>query len=196
MLVPLAVAGGVALILILWGISANNDLVSLQEKMHAQWAQVDTVLQRRYDLVPNLVNTVKGYAAHEREILEEVTRLRSQWGAAATLPDKARAASELEGVLSRLLVVAERYPELKADQSFRDLQFELAGSENRIAVERQRYNEAVRSYNTRVRQFPTSIVASLRGFDISDAYFEAAGAAKDAPRVNFSNDDARQSKPG
>lgn len=168
-----------------WAVSANNQLVALQENMRSTWAQVETVLQRRFDLIPNLVSTVKGYAAHEKEILEETTRLRSQWGAAKSVDEKAKAAGALEGTLARLLVVAEQYPDLKANQNFRDLQFELAGTENRISVERQRYNDAVRAYNTRVRSFPTSIVASFGGFQPSDAYFEAAPAAKEVPKVDF-----------
>src|SRR3954463_3722966 len=147
-----------------WAMSVNNSLVALQESMKGAWAQVETVLQRRYDLIPNLVATVKGYAAHEKETLENITRLRSQWGAAQTLEQKTKAANEMEGALARLLVVAENYPELKANQNFRDLQFELAGTENRIAVERERYNESVQAYNTRVRQMPTSLVASMLGF--------------------------------
>jgi len=168
-----------------WVMSVNNNLVALQEQMKSSWAQVETVLQRRYDLIPNLVATVKGYAAHEKEIFENVARLRSQWSAAQTLPEKTKAAGEMEGALARLLVVAENYPELKASQNFRDLQFELSGTENRISVERQRYNETVRAYNTRVRQLPTSLVASLFGFQPSDAYFIAAPTAKDAPKVQF-----------
>jgi LemA protein len=170
-----------------WLVSINNRLVGLDERMKTQWSQVETVLQRRFDLIPNLVNTVKGYAAHEKEILERVTELRSQWGAAKTVADKAQAAGELEGVLSRLLIVAERYPDLKADQQFRDLQVQLEGTENRIAVERQRYNEAVQAYNTAVRQFPGSVVAGFRGFAPSEAYFEAAKGAEEAPTVDFSN---------
>jgi LemA protein len=168
-----------------WVMSVNNGLVSLQERMKASWAQVDTVLQRRYDLIPNLVATVKGYAEHEKEIFENVAKLRSQWSAAQTLPEKTKAANEMEGALARLLVVAENYPELKANQNFRDLQFELAGTENRIAVERQRYNEAVQAYNTRVRQMPTRLAASLLGFQPSDAYFNATATAKEAPKVQF-----------
>ena len=136
--IVMAVFGG-------WVMSVNNSLVALQEKMKGSWAQVETVLQRRYDLIPNLVATVKGYAEHEKEIFENVARLRSQWSAAQTLPEKTKAASEMEGALSRLLVVAENYPELKANQNFRDLQFELSGTENRISVERQRYNETVQA---------------------------------------------------
>lgn len=178
--------------IVVWGISTNNQLVKLQEEMKASWAQVETVLQRRFDLIPNLVNTVKGYAAHEKEILEETTRLRSQWGAAKSVDEKAKVAGELEGTLARLLVVAEQYPDLKASQNFRDLQFELAGTENRISVERQRYNDTVRAFNTRVRSFPTSVVASFGGFQPSDAYFEAAPAAKEVPKVDFGTDDKRK----
>lgn len=169
-----------------WGISVNNQLVTAKENMNAAWAQVETVLQRRFDLIPNLVATVKGYAEHEKELLESVTQLRSQWGAAKTVDEKAKAAGELEGTLARLLVVAERYPDLKANQNFLDLQTELAGTENRITVERQRYNDSVRSYNTLVQRFPQSLVAGFRGFAPSTAYFEAAKAAAEAPKVDFS----------
>ena len=184
----LGVLAFVAIAFFFWGTSVYNQLVKSQESMRSSWSQVETVLQRRYDLIPNLVNTVKGYASHEKEILEEVTRLRSQWGAAKTVDEKAKAAGELEGTLARLLVVAEQYPNLKADQSFRDLQFELAGTENRISVERQRYNESVRTYNTSVRSFPGSLIASFTGFQPSDAYFEAAPGAKTVPKVDFGTD--------
>lgn len=180
LLVLLVVIGGV----LAWGAGVNNRLVSLQEEVNASWGQVETVLQRRFDLIPNLVATVKGYAAHEKEVLESVTRLRSQWGAAKTVDEKAKAASELESTLARLLVVAEQYPDLKADQNFRDLQFELSGTENRIAVERQRYNESVRAYNTAVRRVPDSIIAGLRGFQVKES-FQAAPAATEAPKVDF-----------
>jgi LemA protein len=168
----------------MWFVSINNRLVALQENSHTAWGQVETVLQRRYDLIPNLVNTVKGYAKHEKDVLEEVTRLRSQWGSAKTVDEKVKAAGQLEGTLSRLLLVAEQYPDLKANANFHDLQYELAGTENRIAVERQRYNEAARDYNTAVRQFPGSLVAGLRGFAPA-TYFEAASTAKEAPKVDF-----------
>lgn len=193
--ITLGVLGVIALVVIaipIWAIYANNQLVKLQENIKASWAQVETVLQRRFDLIPNLVSTVKGYAAHEKEILEETTRLRSQWGAAKSVDEKAKAAGELEGTLARLLVVAEQYPDLKANQNFRDLQFELAGTENRISVERQRYNDAVRAYNTRVRSFPSSIIASFGGFHPSDAYFEAAPAAKEVPKVDFGAADKKK----
>jgi LemA protein len=186
--VMLAVLGGLLLVALLfggWCMSTYNRLVGLDESMKTQWSQVETVLQRRFDLIPNLVNTVKGYAAHEKEILTKVAELRSQWGAAKTVQEKAQAAGQLEGALARLLVVAENYPQLKADQGFRDLQVQLEGTENRISVERQRYNEAVRDYNTAVRQFPGRFVASLVGFTPSDAYFEATKGAAEVPKVDF-----------
>jgi LemA protein len=172
------------IVLIAWFVGVNNRLVALQENVHTAWAQVETVLQRRYDLIPNLVNTVKGYATHEKGTLEEVTRLRSQWGSAKTVDEKVKAAGQLEGTLSRLLLVAEQYPDLKANANFRDLQYELSGTENRIAVERQRYNDTARTFNTAVRQFPGSIVAGMRGFT-AKTYFEAAATAKEAPKVDF-----------
>jgi LemA protein len=184
--VLVAIVGG------LWAASVNNQLVAAQENMKGAWAQVETVLQRRYDLIPNLVATVKGYAEHERETLENVTKMRSQWGAAKTLDEKTKAASEMEGALARLLVVAERYPDLKANQNFRDLQFELSGTENRISVERQRYNETVKAYNVRVRTFPGAMIAGMLGFHVSDAYFNAAPAAAEAPKVNFERSSDRQ----
>ena len=167
-----------------WAVSVNNNLVASQEQMKASWAQVETVLQRRYDLIPNLVATVKGYAEHEKELFENVARLRSQWSAAQTLPEKTQAANQMEGALARLLVVAEAYPELKANQNFRDLQFELSGTENRIAVERQRYNEAVQHFNTMVRKLPTSLIAGMLGFQPSET-FNATPAAHEAPKVQF-----------
>lgn len=168
-----------------WAISANNNFVALQENTKSAWGQVEVVLQRRYDLIPNYVNTVKGYAKHERETLEEVTRYRSQWASAKTPDDKIKAANLLEGSLAKISVVVERYPDLKASQNFRDLQFELAGAENRISVERQRYNDSVRAYNTAVRRFPASIIAGMRGFAVSNAYFESSAPAKEAPKVEF-----------
>ncbi len=184
-LVGVLVALGVVAVMLVAGfVSLNNRLVAVRENVHSAWGQVETVLQRRFDLIPNLVNTVKGYAAHEKDVLEEVTRLRSQWGNAKTTDEKAQVAGQLEGSLARLLLVVERYPELKADERFRDLQYELSGTENRIAVERQRYNDAVRTYNTSIGQFPGSFVAAMRGFTAA-TYFEAAAAAKEAPKVDF-----------
>jgi LemA protein len=174
-----------AILVVVWAISTNNRLVALQENVHSAWGQVETVLQRRFDLIPNLVNTVKGYEKHEKDVFEDVTRLRSQWANAGTTDEKVKAAGQLEAGLSRLLLVAERYPDLKANENFRDLQNELAGTENRITVERQRYNDAVRAYNVGIRQFPASVIAGMRGFSADAAYFEASGGAKEAPKVDF-----------
>jgi len=177
----------IVLVVILVAVSAvgtYNQLVSLNEGVSGAWAQVETVLQRRFDLIPNLVNTVKGYAAQEKEVLTRVTELRSQWGAARSVSEKAAVASGLEGALSRLLLVSENYPELKSNQNFLALQDELAGTENRISVERRRYNEVVRQFNTRIRQFPASLIASFGGFQEAK-YFEATEAAQEAPKVQF-----------
>ena len=185
LLIGLAAVAIVAVAFIAWAVSVNNRLVALQENVHSAWGQVETVLQRRYDLIPNLVNTVKGYAKHEEEVFENVARLRSQWASAGTTAEKVKAAGQLETGLARLLLVAERYPELKANENFRDLQYELSGTENRITVERQRYNDAVRGYNTTVRQFPASVIAGMRGFAADSVYFEAEREAKKVPKVDF-----------
>ena len=167
------------------GISQYKRLVTHNEAVPEAWAQVENVLQRRYDLIPNLVNTVKGYAKHEKQLLTEVTRLRSQWGEAKTTQEKIKAARGLEGAIGRLMVVVERYPDLKANQNFLKLQDELAGTENRIATERRRYNGIIRQYNTTVRRFPTNLIAGVFGFEKSDAYFEAGEQAKEVPKVSF-----------
>ncbi|RPI25942.1 MAG: LemA family protein [Acidobacteria bacterium] len=177
----------VLLLVIVVGIGAvgsYNRLVNLQEQVNSSWAQVDTVLQRRYDLIPNLVNTVKGYAKQEQQVLTEITRLRSQWGEAKTTAERAQAATGLEGALGRLMVVIENYPELKSNQNFLALQDELAGTENRIAVERRRFNQTVQTYNASLRRFPTNILAGILGFE-SHPYFEAGTAAREAPKVQF-----------
>ena len=161
-----------------------NQFVRLDEAVKASWSQVENQLQRRYDLIPNLVETVKGYAAHEKEVLTEVTNARSRVGGAATVDEKIKANNELTGALSRLLVVVERYPDLKANQNFIRLQDELAGTENRIAVERRRYNEAVQAYNVAIRSFPANLLAGLFGFKAA-TFFEAPAAAKTAPEVKF-----------
>ncbi|MBI4224661.1 MAG: LemA family protein, partial [Deltaproteobacteria bacterium] len=134
---------------------------------------------------PNLVNTVKGYAAHEQEIFENVAQARSQWASAKTINEKVRANAALESALGRLLAVVERYPDLKASQNFLALQDELAGTENRIATERRRYNEVVRQYNTLVRRFPTNLVAKVTGFEYKQVYFEAQEGAQEVPPVSF-----------
>ena len=161
-----------------------NRLVTMDEGVKAAWAQVENQLQRRYDLIPNYVETVKGYAAHEKEVFVKVTEARSRVASATSVPDKIRSNNELSSALSRLLVVVERYPELKANTNFIRLQDELAGTENRIAVERRRFNEAVRGYNTAIRRFPTNILAGMFGFEKA-AFFEVPKERQEAPSVKF-----------
>jgi LemA protein len=184
----LIIAGVIVLIVVISFYSmfqgSYNTFVSLDEGVKSAWAQVENQLQRRYDLIPNLVETVKGYAKQEKDVLVEVTNARAKVGGAGNVPDKIAANNELSSALSRLLVVVERYPDLKSNQNFIRLQDELAGTENRISVERRRYNEAVQSYNVAVRSFPGNIVASIFGFAKAD-FFEAPAAAKAAPQVKF-----------
>jgi LemA protein len=161
-----------------------NQFVSLDEGVKSSWAQVENQLQRRFDLIPNLVETVKGYAKQEKDVLVEVTNARAKVGGANTVPDKINANNELSGALSRLLVVVEKYPDLKSNQNFLRLQDELAGTENRIAVERKRYNDTVKVYNVAIRSFPANILAGMFGFNKA-AFFEAPAVAKAAPQVKF-----------
>ena len=161
-----------------------NSLVTLDESVKAAWAQVENQLQRRYDLIPNYVETVKGYAAHEKELFIKVTEARSRVAGAKSIPDKIQANNSLAGALSRLLVVVERYPDLKANTNFIRLQDELAGTENRIAVERRRYNETVKVYNIRIRRFPTNLLAGMFGFERA-AFFEVPKERQEAPKVKF-----------
>ena len=183
----LIIVGVIVLFLIILFSSVKgtyNSLVALDETVNTAWAQVENQLQRRFDLIPNLVETVKGYASHEKEVLTGVTEARAKVGGAQTINDKMQANNELTSALSRLLLVVENYPNLKADQSFIRLQDELAGTENRIAVERRRFNESVRAYNVKVRSFPSNIIAAIFGFDRKEA-FEAPEEAKEAPEVKF-----------
>lgn len=177
----------VAAIIIIAGpiISIYNSIVSKNETITAKWAQVENQLQRRNDLIPNLVETVKGYAAHEKSVFEDVTNARSQWGKANTVGEKVKAASQIDAALARLLLVVENYPNLKADQTFLRLMDELSGTENRIAVERMRYNEAVMDYNITVRKFPGNIIAGMFGYKPATEYFKAEEKAKAAPKVDF-----------
>jgi LemA protein len=165
--------------------SVYNNIVSRHEDIKAKWAQVDNQLQRRSDLIPSLVSTVKGYASHEKTVLENVANARSRWAGAATVQEKVEAAAAIDSALARLLVVVENYPQLKADQTFLRLMDELSGTENRIAVERMRYNEAVRDYNVMVRRFPGNIVAAISGFKTATEYFKAEDKAKTVPEVKF-----------
>ena len=161
-----------------------NTLVTLDEGVKGAWAQVENQLQRRYDLIPNYVETVKGYAAHEKEVFVTVTEARSKVAGAGTINEKIQANNALSSALSRLLLVVERYPELKANTNFIRLQDELAGTENRIAVERRRFNETVKAYNIKIRTFPTNIIAGMFGFEKA-AFFEVPKERQEAPKVKF-----------
>ena len=180
-LIVLAVFG---IILVIWGTSSYNRFITLDESVKASWAQVENQLQRRFDLIPNLVETVKGFADQEKSVLLGVTEARARVGSSATPEQRMAAENNLSGALSRLLVVVENYPTLKSDQNFLRLQDELAGTENRIAVERKRYNELVRDYNIAIRRFPTNILAGMFGFG-TRVPFEAPAEAKVAPKVTF-----------
>jgi len=183
----LVVGGVLVLILVIAGMSLAgiyNHLVAQDQQVKAAWAQVQNVLQRRADLIPNLVETVKGYAAHEKEIFETVAEARSRLAGATSPREAAQANAALSSALNRLIAIAENYPNLKANENFIRLQDELAGTENRIAVERMRYNEAVRAYNTVIKRFPTNLVARLFGFTEKE-YFDAEPGAQEVPKVKF-----------
>ena len=184
----LLIAVGVIVVVLLMfysGIKGTyNTFVTLDEGVKAAWAQVENQLQRRYDLIPNLVETVKGFAQQEREVFIGVTEARAKVGGAQGIPEKIEANRELTSALSRLLVTVERYPDIKSDQNFIRLQDELAGTENRIAVERRRYNEAVRAYNVRIRTFPANLLAGMFGFTKAE-FFEVPESAQATPAVKF-----------
>jgi len=175
------------LALILGGayVGRRNQMAIKREAVSAAWSQVDVVLQRRADLIPNLVETVKGFAVHEEKVFGDIAAARSALIGAKTPADKIAANGALDSALSRLLVITENYPQLKSNENFLRLQDELAGTENRIAVERRRYNEAVQDYNTYISLFPNSLVASFGGFARNDAYFKTDEGARTAPKVNF-----------
>ncbi|MBU0507659.1 LemA family protein [bacterium] len=175
---------GIGLVLALWIYGTYNGLVNLDEEGNKAFAQVEVVLQRRFDLIPNLVETVKGYAAHEADVFKAVTEARSRVGQAASAEGRVAAENQLTGALSRLLLVAENYPQLKANQNFLALQDELAGTENRITVERRRYNEAATEYNKKIRRVPAAMIASMFGFE-RKPLLEAPAEAKQAPKVSF-----------
>ena len=161
-----------------------NSLVTLDEGVKGAWAQVENQLQRRYDLIPNYVETVKGYASHEKEVLTKVTEARAKVGGASSVSEKIEANNQLTSALGRLLLVVERYPDLKANTNFIRLQDELAGTENRIAVERRRFNEMVKTYNIKIRHFPTNIIAGMFGFEKA-TFFEVPKERQEAPKVKF-----------
>jgi LemA protein len=175
---------GVLLLSIMWFFGTRNSLVSMEVNIEGTWAQVENQLQRRYDLIPNLVNTVKGYAKHEKEIFENIAEARAKLAGARTPSEKMQASKGIESALSRLLMVVENYPNLKANESFNRLMDELAGTENRLAVERRRYNESVKVFNKTIRLFPKNFVASFFGFEKKD-FFQIEAAAKTTPKVKF-----------
>lgn len=177
-LLGLLIVGGMA-------VGSRNTLVTERESVNAAWSQVDVVLQRRADLIPNLVETVKGFAKQEQAVIKEVTDARAALGGARSPQEKIQANSQLDGALSRLLVVVENYPDLKSNANFLRLQDELAGTENRIAIERRKYNETVQKYNTDIELFPNNIAAGLFGFQRNDAYFKTAPESRTAPKVAF-----------
>ena len=174
------------IVIILGGlfVSKYNSLVGMEEKVNSSWAQVENQLKRRADLIPNLVNTVKGYAEHEKEVLTQITEARSSFNKASTPAEYAEANREFERALSNLYVVVENYPDLKANQNFTELQYELSGTENRIATERMRYNEAVEEFNKTIKRIPTNIIANIFGFE-EKQYFEIDEKDSEVPEVNF-----------
>src|SRR5881628_3974886 len=185
-LVVLIVLAVIALILGSSFISRRNQMAIKREAVNAAWAQVDVVLQRRADLIPNLVETVKGFAAQEQTVFGDIAKARSALLSAHTPAEKITANSQLDAALGRLLVVVENYPQLKSNENFLRLQDELAGTENRIAVERKRYNDTLQDYNTYVQQFPNNIFAQWAGFKPNNAYFAATEGSREVPKVNFS----------
>lgn len=171
-------------LVVLWGFTGYNSLVTMNENVNSQWSQVENQLQRRADLIPNLVETVKGYAAQEQKIFTAVADARSKLLSAQGPAASAQANGELTSALGRLLAISEAYPQLKSDANFRQLQDELAGTENRIAVARKDYNDSVQSYNTRIKRIPTNLLAGIFGFETKE-YFKAEEGADQAPEVQF-----------
>lgn len=182
--IVIAVLAAVAVLVAIVGVGQYNGLVQARENVDASWAQVENVLQRRADLIPNLVATVQGFATQEREVFSDVAEARSRLLGARGPEEAAQANQGLDSALGRLLAISERYPELRSNQNFIRLQDELAGTENRIAVERMRYNGAVREYNASIRTFPKNLFAGAFGFDARE-YFEAAEGAQEVPQVQF-----------
>ncbi|MFO7895864.1 MAG: LemA family protein [Candidatus Cloacimonadales bacterium] len=199
LMIGCGVALGIVVIIVIsmisYGVSSYNSMVSLEENVKTKWSQVENVYQRRFDLIPNLVNTVKGYAQHERETFQAVTEARAKAGGTFNISEEVlndpamfekfqQAQSSLGGALQRLMVVMERYPELKANQNFLSLQDQLEGTENRIAVERKRFNEAAQAYNSFIKQFPRLMLANTFGFN-EKQYFKSTAGAEQAPTVEF-----------
>jgi LemA protein len=166
-------------------VQRRNEMVRLNEAVRSNWAEVDVVLQRRNDLIPNLVETVKGIAAQEQTVFDDIAKARTKYMNAQTPADKIASSNQLSGLVQKILALQENYPQLKSNENFLRLQDELAGTENRIAVERKRYNDSVQAYNTYIALFPNYIFARWAGFQRNNAYFEAAPASREAPKVQF-----------
>lgn len=181
---PIGIIVIILVVLALLFIPKYNSLVTAEESVDSKWAQVENQLQRRYDLIPNLVESVKGYANHEKEVIASITEARAQMGSAQSPKEQAVANDALNGALSRLLVVVENYPNLKADANFRQLMDELAGTENRLAVAREDYNNEVQTFNKTVKRFPGNLIAGMFGFEQKE-YFKAAAGAEQAPSIDF-----------
>jgi len=181
---PIGIIVIILVVIALLFIPKYNSLVTAEENVDSKWAQVENQLQRRYDLIPNLVESVKGYASHEQEVIANITQARAQMGSARTPEEQAVANDALTGALSRLLVVVENYPNLKADANFRQLMDELAGTENRLAVAREDYNNEVQQFNKHVKRFPGNLMAGMFGFEQKE-YFKAAAGADKAPSIDF-----------
>lgn len=187
------IAGAVVVVIVIWAISGYNGMVSMDEKVENQWSNVETQYQRRADLIPNLVNTVKGYATHEQQTLQNVVKARSEATQVKVDPtnltpekmaEYQKAQGNISTAIGRLLMVAENYPDLKANENFKELQSQLEGTENRITVARKDFNDSAKEYNTAIRRFPKNILASIFGFE-KKAYFEAESGAEKAPEVKF-----------
>jgi len=183
---PIGIIIIILVLLALLFIPKYNSLVTAEESVDSKWAQVENQLQRRYDLIPNLVESVKGYAKHEQDIIASISEARSQMGNARSPEEQAVANDALNGALSRLLVVVENYPNLKADANFRQLMDELAGTENRLAVAREDYNNEVQTFNKNVKRFPGNLIAGMFGFEQKE-YFKATAGSEKAPSIDFSN---------
>src|SRR6516162_5687093 len=185
-IILIVIVGLIGLVCVGQYVSVKNTLVQKNEAVKSAWSQVDIVLQRRADLIPNLVETVKGYAKQEQTVFGDIAKARSALLSAGTPSEKIAANNQLDGALGRLLVLVENYPQLKSNENFMRLQDELAGTENRIAVERKRYNDTLQDYNTYVQQFPTNIFAGWAGFKPNPAYFAASEGSRQVPKVDFS----------
>ncbi|MBU1131724.1 LemA family protein [Patescibacteria group bacterium] len=180
-IIPIVV---VLLIVVMWIVGFYNGVVELSAQVDNQWAQVETQYQRRFDLIPNLVNSVKGMLTQEQKVFGDIADARTRYSGAATVNEKAEAATQVEGALGRLLVIMENYPELKSNETVQNLMVQLEGTENRISVERKRFNDAVKTYNVKIKRFPNNLLAGMFGFD-ARVFFEAVEGAETAPEVNL-----------